>query len=88
MGAPMLEKVVRVRFSHGAAPAHCGHSLQSPTTKKQHRAVVVSPHIAASGQACGRGRGGVVGCFLHTSTVYFFAVGNHSTARNNVERSL
>jgi hypothetical protein len=73
MGAPMLEEVVRVRFSHGAAPASYGRGLQNPTTDINHSAPVVSPHIAASGQACGRGRCGVVGRFLHVSSVYFFA---------------
>ena len=60
--------------------------LQIPTTQK-HRAVVVSPHIAASGQACGHWLGGVVGCFLHTSSVYFFDQMSHTTARNFVERA-
>jgi hypothetical protein len=83
----MLEKVVRARFSHGAAPAHCDHGLQIPTTKCMHPVALKSPNCTEGRQAGCAWRGAVVGNFLHVSTVYFFAVGNHSTAHNNVERS-
>lgn len=59
-------------------------SLQSPTTQKQHRAVVVPPHIAASGQACGRWLGEVVGRFLaHACIVFFLPVFLQESTGNN-----
>lgn len=88
MGAPMLEEVLRVRFSHGAAPAYCGHGLRAPTTKKAiHCAAFASPDRMAGRQASCAWRDGVVGRFLHVSSVYFFDHLSHTTARNFVERT-
>lgn len=88
MGAPVCEKFVRVRFSHGAAPTHHLESLQVPTTAKAICSVALkSPNCTTGGKVGSAWRCRVVGRFLHVSSVYFFAVANHSTAHNNVERS-
>lgn len=64
------------------------NSLHVPTTKQAICSVaLMSPDCTTGGKVGGAWRCRVVGHFLHTFSVYFFAVGNHSTAHNNVERS-
>lgn len=68
MGAPLQDEVVRRRFSHGAAPAHQAHRLHVPTTYTIHGAASISPSCTVTSAW----RYGVVGRFLHVSSVYFF----------------
>ena len=63
-------------------------ALHVPTTKQAIcSAALMSPDCTTGGKVGSAWRYGVVGRFLHVSSFYFFAVGNHSTAHNNVERS-
>lgn len=74
MGAPVCEKIVRFRFSHGAAPAHHYKSLHAPATKQAICSVaLMSPDCTNGGKVGSAWRYGVVGRFLHVLSVYFFA---------------
>lgn len=78
MVAPIWVEVVRSRFSHGAA-------VFTPTTTPNHTVAALTPWHTG-GQAGDAWLCGVVGCFLHELSVYFFAVLSHSMARNLFER--
>jgi hypothetical protein len=72
MGAPLFETVVRGQFSHCAAPTLSPESCNPHHHSGPRAGSLMSPDSAARRQVCGFMRVGVVGCFLHASSLYFF----------------